>query len=100
VLSCRHEPLQDEYLKVLKHVALLAAHDFDELWRHLEGRALEAEIFGRAAKDESVVDVDDVALAVEQDVAVVAVLDLDEVGDNTIGRAALDELALSRKKLL
>ena len=76
VLAGRHQPLQDEDLEVLEHVALLAAHDLDKLGGHLEGGALEAQVLGGAAQDEAVVDVDEVALAVQQDVAVVAVLHL------------------------
>lgn len=37
----------------------------------LEGRCFKPKVFGRAGKDEAKVDVDDVALRVQQDVPVV-----------------------------
>ena len=80
-----------------KSVEYLAAHDVDELGRQFEGRALEAEILGRRRQDEAEIDVDDVALAVEEDVAVVPVLDLDQVADERVGGDALDEIALRRQ---
>ena len=43
---------------------------------------------------------DDVTLVVKQDVPVMSVLDLQEVGDDAVGRAALDEVSLSREELL
>ena len=76
VLPGCHQPLEDEYLEVLEHVAVLAPHDLDELGGHLEGGILEAQVLRGAAQDESVVDMDEVALAVQQDVAIVAVLHL------------------------
>lgn len=38
-------------------------------------------------------------LVIEQNVAVVPVLDLNEVGDDTVGRTALDEIPLGREEL-
>ena len=65
-----------QYFEVCEHVAVHAAHHGHELGGELEGGALEAEVLGRAGEDEAVVDVDEVALAVKKDVAVVAVLHL------------------------
>ena len=42
----------------------------------------------------------DVALVVEEDVAVVTVLDLDQVGDQAVGSTALDEVHLGAEVLL
>ena len=71
-----------------------------KLWRELEGTGLEPQILGRGREYEPVVDVDEVALAVEQDVAVVPVLDLHQVGHDAVGGAALHELALGRQEAL
>ena len=76
--------MQYEYLKILEHVAAQPAHHFHKLRGELEGGALEAQVLGRAAQDEAVVDVNEVALAVEQDVAVVPVLDLQDVAEKGV----------------
>ena len=66
-----------QYFEVCEHVAVHAAHHGHELGGELEGGALEAEVLGRAGEDEAVVDVDEVTLAVKEDVAVVTILHLD-----------------------
>ena len=63
--------------EVGKHVAVHASHHGHELGGELEGGALEAEVLGRAGEDEAVVDVDEVTLAVKEDVAVVTILHLE-----------------------
>ena len=47
-----------------------------KLWRELERTGLEPQVLGRGGEYEPVVDVDEVALGVQEDVAVVTVLDL------------------------
>ena len=42
----------------------------------------------------------EMTLTVQKNVAVVSVFDLEEVGDDAVGRAALDEVSLSREELL
>ncbi len=96
-----------------------------ELWRELEGTGLEPQVLGRGREYEPVVDVDEVALGVQEDVAVVTVLDLlfffkkisklhgfpiktiililadlHEVRDYAVGGAALHELALGGQEAL
>ena len=66
-----------QYFEVCEHVAVHAAHHGHELGGELEGGALEAEVLGRAGEDEAVVDVDEVTLAVQEDIAVVTILHLD-----------------------
>ena len=66
-----------QYFEVCEHVAVHAAHHGHELGGELEGGALEAEVLGRAGEDEAVVDVDEVTLAVQEDVAVVTIFHLD-----------------------
>ena len=48
----------------------------NKLRRELERRAFKAQILGGAGEDVAVVDVDDVALVVQQDVPVVAIFNL------------------------
>ena len=66
-----------QYFEVCEHVAVHASHHGHELGGELEGGALEAEVLGRAGEDEAVVDVDEVTLAVQENVAVVTILHLD-----------------------
>ena len=42
----------------------------------------------------------DVTLVVQQDVAVVSVLNLEEIGDNAVGGTTLDKVSLSGEELL
>ena len=41
----------------------------------------------------------DVALVIQEDVAIVPVFHLQEVGDDTVGRTALDKVSLSGEEL-
>ena len=66
-----------QYFEVCEHVAVHAAHHGHELGGELEGGALEAEVLGRAGEDEAVVDVDEVTLAVQEDIAVMTILHLE-----------------------
>ena len=52
-------------------------------WK-LEWCGLKANIARRVRQHEPKVDVDEVALAIQQDVAIMAVLDLEEVGDHGV----------------
>lgn len=73
VLSRSEQPLQDEYLKVLEHVGIDAAHDFDKLRRQLERRRFETQIPRRRRQDESEIDVNQMPIAVQQYITVVPV---------------------------
>ena len=80
-----------------------AAHDGDHLGRELEGGALEADAAGGDVKAEAKVNVQDVAGVVNHDVAVVPVLELQQVADHAVGGHALDKVAprfLKRNRLL
>lgn len=94
------QSLQYQILELGVSRRLIAAHDLDEFGRQLERAGLEAEIAGRRRQHEAEVDVYDVAVAVQQDVAVVAILDLDEIADEAVGRAALDEIFLGHEEAL
>lgn len=66
----------------------------------LERRALERDDAGGVRDHEAEVDVDDVALCVDEDVAVVSVSDLEEVADQRVGCQALQEVQLSDFEVL
>ena len=79
----RGHALREEQPEVfVELVGLLAADEVEVLLGELEGRLLEVDSAGGHAEDEAEVDVDDVALHVEQDVAVVPVLELEHVGED------------------
>ena len=67
---------------------------------YFEGGRLEAEVLRRAGEHEAVVDVYEMALVVEQDVAVVAVFDLEQVAGDRVAGAALDKVLLRGQELL
>lgn len=120
VLPGRYQPLQDQDLEVLEHVRVLPTHDLHEFRRQLERGLLEAQILRRGGQDEAEVDVDEVTVALQQDIAIVPgrvaisrkifrrsvkrsaipVLDLDEVTDEAVGGAALHEVLLRREEAL
>ena len=72
-----------------------AAHDGDHFARQLERRPLEADPAGGDVEAEAEIDVQDVACIVDHDVAVVPVLELQQVGDDAVGGHALDEVVPS-----
>ena len=93
MLAGSDHALQHEDLVVLEHVGSLAAHHFDELFRQFERRVLEAQILGRRRQHEAKVDVDDVPFIVQQNVAVVSILDLSSrKRNNPVKTAALAQV--------
>ena len=86
--------LTEELAKLKVGRAVEAAEDLDVLERELEGRGLEADVAGRVGEHEAEVDVDEVPVAVEEDVAVVPVLDLQQVRHERVARERLGEVAL------
>ena len=94
VFARGQESAQHQNLEVGEHVALDAAHHLGELVRHLEGGWLEAQVLGRTRQHEAVVDVDEVAVVVEEYVAVVAILDLEQVAGDRVAGAGGHEVLL------
>lgn len=94
VLSDRQEALDGPLYEQLVWLGLLrASEDLDELLRHLEVGRLEPHVLTwRVVEEEPEVDVDEPAFAVDQDVAIVAVLDLEDVADDRVGRLRPDEV--------
>ena len=64
--------------------------------RHLEWRRLKADIASRRIrKHESKVNVNEVSIAVDEDVSVMPVLDLEEVRHDRVTSEGFDKVALS-----
>jgi hypothetical protein len=60
-----------------------------------ERRGLEPHVAARGiAKHETKVDVNEMSITVDQDVAVMSILDLQKEGNDTVRRQRLDEVAL------
>mmetsp|Transcript_26468 Transcript_26468/g.79786 ORF Transcript_26468/g.79786 Transcript_26468/m.79786 type:complete len:402 (-) Transcript_26468:1315-2520(-) len=90
----RREPAAQQDHKVREAVRLPAAHRVDVLRRQLERHALERKRPARRlAQQEPKVDVHDVALRIDKDVAVVPVLQAEDVRDERVRRVARDERA-------
>ena len=71
------------------------AHHSDHFARQLERGPLELDSAGGNVEAEAEVDVQDVARVVDHDVAVMPVLELQQVGDDAVGGHALDEVVPS-----
>mmetsp|Transcript_42215 Transcript_42215/g.123609 ORF Transcript_42215/g.123609 Transcript_42215/m.123609 type:complete len:310 (+) Transcript_42215:3-932(+) len=70
------------------------SHHLDPLRGELEGGGLEAHVLARrVGEEEAKVDVDEGAVGVQQDVAVVPVLDLQQVAYDRVGRERLHKVA-------
>lgn len=74
VFAGSQHPLQKEDLEIGEHVRRLAAHHLHQLRRQLEGRRLEAKVTWRGGEHEAEVDVYDVSLVVQENVAIVSVI--------------------------
>jgi hypothetical protein len=87
------EEALDKYgLEVAEGGTLRPAHQINVLARQFERRRFEVESTGRVPQHEAVVDVDQMSLLVEHDVAVVTVFDLQQVAHDGIARQAVHEL--------
>ena len=90
----RQEALDDELAEARKVYRAHAAHERDVLAGELEGRRLEVDIAARrVGEEEPKVNVDDTARAVEQNVAIVAVLDLQQVTHDGPRRRGVHKVA-------
>lgn len=94
VLAAGEEGLYAELLKGLEALVVgRAAHDGHHLAGELEGGALELDAAGRNVEAEAKVNVEDVAGVVNHDVAVVAVFELQQEGDDGVGGHGFDKVA-------
>lgn len=116
VLARRQQTLQQQVLKLCPQFGRGPAHNIHKLGRQLERGLLEAQILWRDVQNETKVDMDQVAVRVQQNVSVVPgnakiielipsfaqlpvnsslpVLHLQQIRDQTIRRTTLHELAL------
>lgn len=76
MLPCRLESLSKQPPELLVRLALDPAEDLDVLEWELERRGLEADVAGRVREHKPKVDVDQMAIAVYEDIAVMPILDL------------------------
>ena len=79
MLPRRLESLFEQPPKLLIHLGVDPTQHLNVLQRELERGSLKADVARRVREHEPEVDVDEVALAVEEDVAVVPIFDLEEV---------------------
>lgn len=98
VLARSKKALDAEDLKVVEGVAggalRIRVHHLQQLARELEGRRLEVDPTGRVGQHEVKVDVHNVTLLVQQQVAVVPVLPLKQVAHHRVASHALYKVAL------
>ena len=84
MLPRRLEPLLKQPPELPIRIRLHPAEHLDVLERELERCSLEPDVARRVREHEPEVDVDEVPVAIEENVAVVSVLDLEEVGDDRV----------------
>ena len=99
MLPRRLEPVAEQTTKLEVRPTVHATEHLDVLEGQLERRGLEADVPRRVREHESEVDVDQVPVAVEQDVPVVPVLDLQEVCHERVPRKRPGEVALRADEL-
>mmetsp|Transcript_28768 Transcript_28768/g.81141 ORF Transcript_28768/g.81141 Transcript_28768/m.81141 type:complete len:471 (+) Transcript_28768:128-1540(+) len=89
------ESFDEETLEFLVAIGILASHDFDVLVGEFERCAFHAEFVSRChSHGETEIDEDQMSLRVDHDVAVVAVLQAEEVGDQRVGGQTPHEVLL------
>lgn len=64
--------------------AIHTTQHLNVLRRELEGSRLKPDVPWRIGKHEAKIYVDEVAVAVDEDVAVVSILDLEKIGDDGV----------------
>lgn len=94
MLSDLKEPSDEEALEVFEHGRVLSTHDVQVLLRELEGRFFEADVAWRVLEVEAEVDVDQVALRVNQYVSIVTIFDIEQVLEDTIASHAFNKVPL------
>lgn len=84
MFSQGHESFEHQLLELVKRFGLVAAEDLDVLLGELECGRFEVKIAWGVAEHEAKVYVDHVTFGVKQDVAVVAVFDLENIAKQTV----------------
>ena len=78
------EAFFEQPLELLDRFAVDASEDLDVFQRQFERRSLEADVPRRVGKHEAKIDVYQVTVTVKEDVSVMAILNLKEVGDDGV----------------
>ena len=94
MLPRRLKPFFEQLLKLPKRSGLDPSKHFNILQREFERGSLESDISRRVGQHETKIDMDEVSVAVEEDVAVVSVFDLEEVGDEGVACEGFGKVAL------
>ena len=95
MLAQFHEAFDHEPLEFGKCSGVLPAEQLDILGGHLEAASFAVDVPGRVAEQKAEVNVDHVALRVEQDVPIVSVLDLQNVAEKGVAGRRLQEVVAS-----
>ena len=93
------EPLAEQPAELVVGGAVEATEDLDVLERQFKWRRLETDVTGRVREHEAEVDVNEVPVAVEEDVAVVSVFNLEQIRHEGITSKRFGEVALCPRKL-
>lgn len=94
------EPLEEQPLKVIKQLRPLSFQQLYILPCEFERGGLEVPVPRRTGKDEPEVNVHNVTLVIDEEVPVVAILDLEDVGEDAVPSQRLNEPLLRSVHLL
>lgn len=97
VLAQLRKAAIDQALEVLEHGRRGALHDVDVFLRELERSAFEPQAAWAVANHEAKVDMYDVALIVQQNVSVVAVLDLQKIANQRVPAEVMEPASMSQQ---
>lgn len=82
----------------MERCSVHTTENFDVLRRQLERSGLETNITWCVAEDEPEINVDEVTLPVEEDIAIVSILDLQEKRDDGVASKGFCKVALGAGK--
>ncbi len=92
VLSDEFETEKEQQLKVFENVRLSSFHQLHVVGSELKWRLLKPHISWRRGQDEGEINMNDVAISVNENIIVVPVLDWKQVLDKTVASQALNEV--------
>ena len=92
VLAEELQPQEEEHPEVSVDVGIFAFHQFDVVVGQFEWRPLETHISWTARNHEAEIDVDKVAIRVDQNIVVMSIFDLEQVLHQGVPSQALDEV--------
>lgn len=87
-------------LEIFKHVRFEPSHDLQVLRGEFKRGGFEVEVPRRLVENEAEIDVDDVAIFGNQNVAVVAILDVQEILQEGVPGQGLGEILLGLSEVL